>query len=111
MSISFKAFAKWAKRRFGEDNVKIQGKEIRLNSVFESGDDDFHLWCSPSGGKKKRKFGTYHCFKTDKKGSLVKLIMLVDNCDRDEAIARLHGQTSIRELEKRLEEKIGRAHV
>jgi len=104
MSISFKIFAKWAKRRFGDDNVKVQGKEIRINSVFESGDDDFHLWCSPSGGKKNRKFGTYHCFKTDKKGSLVKLVMLVDNCDRDEAIARLHGQTSIRELEKRLEE-------
>jgi DNA primase len=104
MSISFKAFAKWAKKRFGTNNVKIQGKEIRLNSVFETGDDDFHLWCSPSGGKRKHKFGTYHCFKTEKKGSLVKLVMLVDNCDRDEALARLHGQTSIRELERRLEE-------
>jgi hypothetical protein len=104
MSVSFKNFEKWAKKRFGDENVKVQGKEIRLNSIFESDDDDFHLWCNPSGGKKKRKNGTFHCFKTGQKGSLVKLIMLVDSCDRDDALSKLNGQTSIRELEKQLEE-------
>ena len=102
MSISFKNFEKWAKKKFGDQNVKIQGKEIRIHSIFETGDDDFHLWCSPSGGKKKRKNGTYHCFKTDKKGSLVKLVMIVEGCDRDEAVAKLHGHTSIREVERQL---------
>jgi len=102
MSISFKNFEKWAKKKFGDQNVKIQGKEIRIHSIFETGDDDFHLWCSPSGGKKKRKNGTYHCFKTDKKGSLVKLVMIVEGCDRDEAVAKLHGHTSIREIERQL---------
>lgn len=103
MGVSFKNFEKWAKKRFGSANVKVQGKEIRIHSIFEPGDDDFHLWCNPSGGKKKRKNGTYHCFKTQKKGSLIKLVMLVDGCDRDEAVARINGHTSIRELEKQLE--------
>lgn len=103
MTVSFKNFEKWAKRRFGNENVLVQGKEIRIHSIFDPGDDDFHLWCSPSGGKQKRKNGTYHCFKSDKKGSLIKLVMLVDSCDRESAAARLGGYTSIRELEKQLE--------
>jgi hypothetical protein len=104
MAISFKLFAKWAKKRFGEDAVQISGKEVKINSVFDPGDEGHHLWCSPSGGKKKHKFGAFHCWKTNKKGSLVKLVMLVDNIDREDALARLKGQSSIRELERRLEE-------
>lgn len=104
MTISFDKFKNWAIRRFGEDNILVKGKEIRINSIFSPGDDDHHLWCSPSGGKKKRKFGVYHCFKTDEKGSLLKLVKLVDHCDTDDAIEILNGRTSIRELEKKLEE-------
>lgn len=103
MGVSFKNFEKWAKDRFGDENVLVRNPEIRINSIFEDGDDDHHLWCNPSGGKHKRKYGTYHCFKTQKKGSLVKLVMIVDSCDRDTAISRLMGTTSIRELEKQLE--------
>ena len=103
MGVSFKHFAKWATDRFGEDNVLIRGPEIRINSVFEPGDDDFHLWCNPEGGKYKRKYGAYHCFKTENKGSLVKLIMIVDSCDRNTAISRLNGASTIREIEKDLE--------
>lgn len=104
MSIDFKKFEKWAKSRFGEDNVLVKGKEVRINSIFESDDTGHHLWCNPSGGKKKYKFGVFHCFKTDKKGSLVKLVQLVDNCDREDAIDIVNGRTPIRELEKKLEE-------
>ena len=103
MSVPFKNFEKWAKDRFGDENVLVKGNEIRINSIFEPDDDDHHLWCNPSGGKKKRKHGTYHCFKTEKKGSLVKLVMLADSCDRDTAISRLMGTPSIRDLEKQLE--------
>jgi hypothetical protein len=103
MNIQFDKFEKWAMARFGEENVVVKGKEIRINSIFEPDDTAFHLWCSPSGGKKKRKFGVFHCFKTDKKGSLVKLVQLVDNCDREDALSTLAGRTSIHDLEKQLE--------
>ena len=103
MSVPFKNFEKWAIARFGEENIIIRKPEIRINSIFESGDDGHHMWCNPSGGKNKRKFGTYHCFKSQKKGSLVKLVMLVDSCDRETAVSRLMGFPTIREVEKQLE--------
>jgi len=103
MSISHNKFVKWAISRFGEDSVVEKGKEVRINSIFTPDDTGFHLWCSPSGGKKKRKGGVYHCFKTDQKGSLVKLVQIVDSCDREDALTTLDGRTSIRDLEKQLE--------
>lgn len=102
MGVSFENFRRWAEDRFSD--VVVKGKEVRINSIFDPDDTNHHLWCSPSGGKKKRKFGVYHCFKTDKKGSLVKLIQIVDSCDRDDALAVLQGQSTLRDLEKRLEE-------
>lgn len=102
--IDYDKFLKWAISRFGEDSVLQKGKEIRLNTIFEPDDTSYHLWCSPSGGKKKRKFGVFHCFKTDKKGSLIKLVQIVDSCDREDAISTLQGKTSIHDLEQRLEE-------
>ena len=103
MNIDFQKFEKWAIARFGEDNVLVKNKEIRINTIFDPDDSSFHLWCSPSGGKKKRKFGVFHCFKSDKKGSLVKLVQLVDNCDREDALSTLQGRASIHDLEKQLE--------
>ncbi|RTK96619.1 MAG: toprim domain-containing protein [Neisseriaceae bacterium] len=104
MSINFDKFKKWAISRFGQDNVQIKSKEICINSIFDKNDTSFKMWCNPSGGKKKRKFGVFHCFKTDKKGSLVKLVQIVDSCDRNDALEALDGRTSIYELEKQLEE-------
>jgi DNA primase len=101
--IDIERFTDWAKSRF-KDNIVVKGKEIRINTIFEEGDTNHHLWCSPSGGKKKRKNGVYHCFKTNKKGSLIKLVMLVDNCEYDEAIETLKGETSLRYLERQLED-------
>jgi len=102
MTIHFDKFLKWAENRF--DDISVKGTEIRINSIFEEGDTGRHLWCSPSGGKKKRKHGVFHCFKTDKKGSLVKLVQIVDSCDREDALSTLEGKTSIHDLEKKLEE-------
>jgi len=107
MAVDFNKFVKWAKARFGEDNILVKGKEVRINSIFDKGDDDYHLWCSPTGGKKKRKGGVYHCFKTDQKGSLVKLVQIVDSCDREDALTTLDGRTSIRDLERQFEEMFG----
>ena len=107
MGISFDKFVKWATDRFGEENVQVKGKEVKLNSIFEPDDDGHHMWCNPDGGKKKCKFGVYHCLKTDKSGSLVKLVQLVDSCDRQDAIDTLAGRTNIRDLEKKLEKIFG----
>jgi DNA primase len=101
MSIDFNRFRRWVESRF--DDVKISGQEIRINSIFTD-DDKQHLWLNPYGGKKQRKNGVYHCFKTDRKGTLVNFVQLVDHCDREDAVAILHGQTSIRDLERQLEE-------
>jgi hypothetical protein len=104
MGVSFKHFEKWAKDRFGDENVLVRPPEIRINSIFEKDDDGHHLWCNPDGGKYKRKYGSYNCFKTLSKGSLVKLVMLVDSCDRETALLRLNGMTTVREIEKQLDQ-------
>lgn len=110
MAIDFKKFEKWAISKFGEDNVVVKGNEIRINSIFEPDDTGHHLWCNPVGGKNKYKHGVFHCFKTDKKGSLVKLVQIVNNCDKEDAIDILKGRTPIRDLEKKLEELFEKSH-
>lgn len=100
MSNIFDNFKKWAEDRFDGDIV-VKGGEIVLNSIFAE-DRKYHLWCSPSGGKKRIKNGVFHCFKTDKKGSLVKLIQIVDKCSREKAYSILFGRSSISELEDKL---------
>jgi DNA primase len=99
---SYDSFLRWAKDKFGD--VLAKGDEVRINSVFAE-DKGHHLWCSPSGGKYKRKGGCYHCFKTDKKGTLIGLIMLVDNCTYHEAKGVLSGEfICMRELEEKLDD-------
>jgi hypothetical protein len=110
MAIDPDKFEKWAINKFGEDNVLTKGKEIRLNSIFEPEDTGFHLYCSPKGGKKKIKHGVFHCFKTNNKGTLVKLVQIAENCDRESAIDILRGRTPIHELEKKLEELFASQH-
>ena len=92
MQIEFDAFLDWANKRFS--NVLIKGTEIRLNSIFTE-DKGHHLWCNPSGGKKSVKFGVYHCFKTDKKGTLVNLVMDVEKCDFYTALRVLRGSARV----------------
>lgn len=94
MQISFDAFKNWAQTKFS--NVIIKGDEIRLNSIFtDSVDKGHHLWCNPYGGKNNVNFGVYHCFKTDKKGTLIGLVMHVENCDFYTALRVLNGNLRV----------------
>ena len=103
MSIDFDRFLSWAESRF--DDVIIKGDEILLNSIFCE-DRKHHLWCNPSGGKKNHDNGVYHCWKSDEKGSLISLVMVVDKCTYDQAIDTLDAvsEGSIYDLEKRVQD-------
>ena len=93
MQIDFDAFLNWANKRF--DKSLVKGSEIRLNSFFAEKDNKFHLWCNPTGGKKAINYGVYHCFKTDKKGTLVNLVMDVEKCDFSTALRILKGSYKV----------------
>lgn len=103
MSIDYDRFLEWAESRF--DSVVVSGAEIKVNSIF-CDDRKHHLWCNPSGGKKGCETGVYHCWKSEQKGSLVGLVMLVDGCSYDEAMRTLDlaGGGRLADLEKRVEE-------
>ena len=101
MKINFDKFVEWAESRFNGD-VVVKGDEVRINSIF-SDDNKYHMWCSPSGGKKEREFGVFHCFKTDQKGSLLKLVKLVDKCSHDDALRILCGHKTMAQLEASLD--------
>lgn len=95
--ITFDNFLNWAESRFGGD-VVIKGNEIMVNSIFVP-DYKHHLSCNPS----KALHGVYHCWKSDKGGSLVDLVMRVDKCSYEEAMEKLGlGFVSIRDLENKL---------
>lgn len=99
--IDFNNFLEWAKDRFDGD-VVVKGKEILINSIFTE-DHKHHLACNPSGGKYHREDGCYRCLKTDRKGTLIGLVMFVDNCTHEEAKDILCGGISIRVLEDQLD--------
>jgi hypothetical protein len=100
--VDFDSFLRWAESRF--DSVLIKGKEILINTPFESGDTNHHLSCSPSGGKFKRDDGVYHCWKTDRRGSLLNLIREIDGCSKREALEKLKHGGCMNDEERRLEE-------
>lgn len=101
MSISPEKFIDWAEKRF--DNIRVGPTEVKINSIFCE-DKKRKLWCNPYGGKKGRENGVYRCWKTDKRGSLVSFVMLVDGCSYEEAMDTLGG-TDIRQatLDMKLE--------
>ena len=102
MSIDFDKFLVWAESRF--DDVRVSGEEIKINSIFRE-DRKHKLWCNPTGGKTESQNGVYHCWKTDKKGSLVGLVMLVDNCSFEDALERLDASSGrLDDLERRVQE-------
>jgi len=102
MSISFDKFVSWAESRFGD--VIIQDNEVKLNSIFTE-DYKHHLWCNPSGGINERENGVFHCWKTDKNGTLTTLVMLVDKCGYEEALSKLGGSDfELQNIEEQLEE-------
>ena len=71
-------FIFWARTRLGE-HVE-SGSEIKFNSLWCE-DKGHHLSCNIEGGKKKVKYGVYQCWKSNKKGTIVKLVMDVDKCN------------------------------
>lgn len=102
MSVDFEKFLNWAERRF--DDVVVQGNEIKINSIFCE-DHKHHLWCNPTGGKKEHPNGVFRCWKSDAKGSLVSLIMMVDGISFQEALEILGGEDiSLAELERQVDE-------
>lgn len=94
--IDFDTFLGWAESRF--DSVIVSGKEIKLNSIFVN-DHKHHLWACPDKG-------VFHCWKSDQKGGLVRLVMDVDGCSYAEAAERIGAQQGDRmvSLEARLQE-------
>lgn len=80
MAIDFNIFLNWVKSKFPPDNIKINKDEIRLNSIFADEDKNHHLYCHPAGGKNKVDLGVFHCFKSEQKGTLAKLVMRVEGC-------------------------------
>lgn len=103
MSIDFDRFLHWAESRF--DDVRVRGAEVLLNSIF-CDDSKHHLWCNPAGGKTGFEGGVYHCWKSDRSGSLVKLVMEVDKCPYEEA-AEILGASfngTLDDLERRVDE-------
>lgn len=101
--IDFDAFVEWAESRF--DSVIVKGNEVHLNSIFTE-DYKHKLWCNPKGGKFERYGGVYHCWKTDEKGTLISLVMKVDQCSYEEAksILKISTSISLADLEKKLKE-------
>lgn len=104
MNIDFDFFREWAEDKFGD--IKVKGEEIRANSIFHPTESDtkYRLWMSPSGGKNKREYGVYHCFDTDRKGTLIGLIMIVEKCSFQEALEIAGGTTLTSDLEKQIDE-------
>lgn len=102
MSIDFDKFLNWAESRFGD--VIVSGNEIKVNSIFCE-DYKRHLWCNPSGGKKDRDYGVYHCWKSGEKGTLVGLVMKVDHCTYEEALETLEtGDMSLAKMEQMIDD-------
>jgi len=96
MLVDFDTFLGWAEARFGD--ALVAGKEIKVNSIFTD-DHKHHLWCCPEKG-------VFHCWKTDEKGSLTKLVAVVDGCSFSEAAERIGARhtNSVRIMEERLRE-------
>lgn len=102
MAINYEKFLSWAESRFGD--IRISGDEIKVNSIFEE-DYKHKMSCNPRGGKFNLEYGVFHCWKSNKGGSLPKLVMLVDKCSYDEALDKLGGHDAeLADLERRLEE-------
>lgn len=101
MAVDFDRFLDWAENRFPV--VQVKGDEVKLDSIFAE-DTKQHMWCNPYGGKNNRENGVFHCWKTDRYGSLVTLVMLVDKCSYEEALEILDtGDASMMQLERELD--------
>ena len=104
MAIDGERFLEWCESRFG--HVLVKGNEVRINSPFEEGDTGHHCWCRVDGSTKKgeeREFGVYHCFKSDRIGSLPGLVMMIDGVEFREALETLGADDGIRDIDLKLQ--------
>ena len=104
--IDFDRFLDWAESRFDGD-VRVAGSEIKINTIFPTpsgnADRDHTLWCNPYGGKYGRPNGVFHCWKSEKTGSLISLVMMVDKCTYEQAVEVLGCDfCDLKELENEL---------
>lgn len=102
-------FLSWAKKHWGDDIV-IKGDQILLNSPFVE-DYKHHLSCNcnPKGNKHHTPYGGFRCFKSETKGTLIRLVMEVEKCTEEEAFEILgSGTTSLASLEEKLAEMMGK---
>ncbi len=97
MSVEYDTFLSWVESHF--DDVEAKGKDIKINSIFTD-DTKRHLWCCP-------KKDAFHCWKTGEKGSLAKLVSIVDNCTYAEARERIGGRDSLAMLEAKFYQVFG----
>jgi hypothetical protein len=109
MAISKDKFLAWAKKHWGSDIV-FKGDEILLNSPFA---DDYkhHLSCNvdPKGDKHHTPYGGFRCFKSETKGTLIRLVMEVEKCTEEEAADILgQGTADLAVLEEKLAELLGK---
>lgn len=109
MAVDYDLFLEWAKNHFGEDNIIFAkgGEEICVPTPFQH-DEKHHLSMNPSGGKSKHpENGSYRCFYTEKKGSLVGLVAQLEHLDWDDAEALISTEPSLRSLEEKLHNMFG----
>jgi len=109
MSVDYNLFLEWAKGYFGEEELVFAkgGNEICAPSPFAE-DLKHHLWMNPSGGKSKHpENGSYRCWYTDKRGSLVTLVSELEGVGWDDAQEMICDQVSLRSLEMKVHELFG----
>lgn len=104
--ICYDTFLQWATNRFGAENIRIRKDEILTHTPFCE-DHRFNLWMRPDGGKKHRENGVFRCWKTDRRGSLVKLVSELDHIPFEEAEELLGGSSSLRQLEEQIHQMFG----
>jgi DNA primase len=96
--IDFDVFWEWAVGHFGEYNVVRHGDEVCINSPFVAdykADTGNHMWCNPSKG-------IYHCWKSDRSGTLYHLVKEMVGCTYPEAVDILGDTAALRTLNDRL---------
>jgi DNA primase len=109
MAIDFDLFVEWAESRFND--IIVKGNEIKLNSIFCE-DSKHHLWCNPSGGKNQSPHGVFHCWKSDETGSLISLVMKVDDCSFEQALETLESTNyRLEDLEKQVQDIFNKKEI
>jgi DNA primase len=91
--IDYDIFLSWIEKHFGTDYHQ-SGEEIKINSIFVE-DKKYHLWCNP-------KKNAFHCWKSDKGGSLVDLVAKQEGISYKSALSLLGLGNSVRHYEMEL---------